>query len=260
MNEPLSPPEDRLAQQDAMSPSYVPSKSEQMGCPPPVPAFSHMEGGPEPIVEEVNRESHTDEREELVTIIVEIGDGREESIVAYAGDRAEDLAARFAARHGLDARMREKLAANIQQNIEQALMDIGLEDEAKRDLEVPEASKENFASSNVPVEPEKKPSGLSMRERINNIVGSSRTKHSAGPSQSEKDFLRWQDEIERNMRESSGTDPAPRIDKNSQRIASGIPLTGLPVYERLHMQAVNKQRADRGRQRTMEASSCMENG
>ncbi len=74
-----------------------------------------------PVEEEAgDRTEESGEREELVTIIVEIGDGREESIVVYTGDKAEDLARRFAAKHGLGKNMEMRLCENIRRNIAQA--------------------------------------------------------------------------------------------------------------------------------------------
>lgn len=59
-----------------------------------------------------------DEREELVTIIVEIGEEREVPIVVRSGDSAEELSKEFVAKHKLSAKVMQKLAENIQANID----------------------------------------------------------------------------------------------------------------------------------------------
>jgi len=60
-------------------------------------------------------------KEELVTIVVEIGDGREVPIVVYYGDKAEDLAKGFVQMYRLSTEVIQKLTENIQLNIDQAL-------------------------------------------------------------------------------------------------------------------------------------------
>eukprot|EP00831_Metopus_contortus_P067466 TRINITY_DN6020_c0_g1_i1.p1 TRINITY_DN6020_c0_g1~~TRINITY_DN6020_c0_g1_i1.p1 ORF type:complete len:433 (-),score=102.28 TRINITY_DN6020_c0_g1_i1:546-1844(-) len=62
--------------------------------------------------------------EELVTIVVELGMGREESIVVNLGDKAEDLAIEFIRKHNLQESLLPKLTDNIQANIDQALIEI----------------------------------------------------------------------------------------------------------------------------------------
>eukprot|EP00826_Nyctotherus_ovalis_P057473 TRINITY_DN7857_c0_g3_i4.p1 TRINITY_DN7857_c0_g3~~TRINITY_DN7857_c0_g3_i4.p1 ORF type:complete len:510 (-),score=132.56 TRINITY_DN7857_c0_g3_i4:528-2057(-) len=61
------------------------------------------------------------EREELVTIIVEIGDEREVPIVVRSGDSAEELSKEFVAKYKLSDKVMQKLAENIQANIDTVL-------------------------------------------------------------------------------------------------------------------------------------------
>ena len=84
-----------------------------------------------PIIEEIGCESRTDDREELITIIVEIGDGREETIIVYTGDNAGDLAETFATKHNLSETMKAKLRENIQLNMNQILEELEEAGEAK---------------------------------------------------------------------------------------------------------------------------------
>jgi len=80
-----------------------------------------------PILEEIGLESRTDDREELITIIVEISEGREETIIVHNGDTAEELAEKFALKHNLNEHMKSKLRDNIQANINEILKEISEE-------------------------------------------------------------------------------------------------------------------------------------
>jgi len=172
-----------------------------------------------PPIEQNPAENNNDE---LLTIIVEIGDGREEAILVYPGDKAEKLAAEFAKKHNLDMKMLDKLTNLIQENIDQAMIDIALEENQK----------------DKPTEDIQKGSDILEQEPQDTIKAPSCT-----PPESE--FEKWQKELEKNLKESNTTLRAPSINENSKKLASNMPLTSLPVYERLHMQALNKQKASK---------------
>jgi len=53
----------------------------------------------------------------MLYVDVNLGTSGSQRIVVYDGDKAEELAANFAARFGLDAGMQEKLATMLQQQI-----------------------------------------------------------------------------------------------------------------------------------------------
>ena len=115
MIQPLNPPE------ESPSPDH---KLSEIG---------NLEEAADPALDDIDGPTINEPKEELLTIIVEIGDGREEPITVYAGDRAEELAERFARKHKLDTKMRDKLTCHIQENINQALIDIALEDACQQD-------------------------------------------------------------------------------------------------------------------------------
>ena len=58
-----------------------------------------------------------DNREPMLYVDVNLGTSGSQRIVVYEGDKAEELAANFAARFGLDSGMQEKLASMLQQQI-----------------------------------------------------------------------------------------------------------------------------------------------
>lgn len=58
-----------------------------------------------------------DNREPMLYVDVNLGQSGSQRIVVFEGDKAEELAANFAARFGLDAGMQEKLATMLQQQI-----------------------------------------------------------------------------------------------------------------------------------------------
>ncbi len=141
--------------------------------------------------------------EELITIIVDIGDGREESIVVHFGDLAGDLAAEFAKKHGLDLRMQKKLERHVQENI-----DIAMAEEAQQDISPPRQP------------------GTEPIQELSCGSEESPAKSAASPvDQQLEGLLRWR-----------GSTP---------KRSPVVPMTKLPVHERLHMQAMNKQRAGR---------------
>ena len=151
------------------------------------------------------------DKEELLTILLDIGNGNEESIKVYPGDSAEELAEEFAQRHSLDNKMREKLKDHIQENINKTLMELALIESEPSD------SIKGTLDLNTNKEE------VRIKEDLN------------------KKFEKWQSEIERNMKESVRI--APSINPLSRKLAENNALNALPVHERLHMQAVNKQRA-----------------
>ena len=59
---------------------------------------------------------------ELLTITIDIGNGKQENIQVFEGDDPYTLAKDFAQKHGLDLRLTELLASQIQSNIEQVIM------------------------------------------------------------------------------------------------------------------------------------------
>ena len=63
-------------------------------------------------------------KEELITIIVEIGNNEEDTIVVHKGDNANDLAEKFALKHNLSAHMKARLKDNIHNNITNALNEL----------------------------------------------------------------------------------------------------------------------------------------
>jgi len=73
------------------------------------------------IPEEVTSESKTENREELVVIVIELEKGHEVPIVVYYGDDAEELANTFASKYKLSSLETLKLKQNIQININKAL-------------------------------------------------------------------------------------------------------------------------------------------
>jgi hypothetical protein len=58
-----------------------------------------------------------DNREPMLYVDVNLGTSGSQRIVVFEGDKAEELAANFAARFGLDSGMQEKLASMLQQQI-----------------------------------------------------------------------------------------------------------------------------------------------
>jgi hypothetical protein len=145
------------------------------------------------------------DKEELLTILLDIGNGNEESIKVYPGDSAEELAKDFAQRHSLDYKMKEKLKDHIQDNINKTLMELALIESEPSD---------------------------SIKGTLN---------FNTNKEDLNKKFEKWQSEIERNMKESVRI--APSINPLSRKLVESNALNVLPVHERLHMQAVNKQRA-----------------
>ena len=198
---------------------------------------------PDPKGEAAGPASEEMGQEELITIIVEIGEGREESIVVYAGDRAENLAAKFAQNHGLDGKMQEKLTTHIQQNIDQALLDIALEEEEKNrgKGEIKEEQPEEQFEREDPPEPEAK----LMEPDIVEPRADEGELHEIAENAPDKEFERWQAEMEKNMKASIRSSPTPVISENSRKMASGVALNNLPVHQRLHIQAMNKQKVER---------------
>lgn len=55
-----------------------------------------------------------DNREPMLYVDVNLGSSGSQRIVVYDGDKADDLAADFAAKFNLDHSMREKLAVMLQ--------------------------------------------------------------------------------------------------------------------------------------------------
>jgi hypothetical protein len=53
----------------------------------------------------------------MLYVDVNLGTSGSQRIVVFEGDKAEELAANFAARFGLDSGMQEKLASMLQQQI-----------------------------------------------------------------------------------------------------------------------------------------------
>lgn len=74
-------------------------------------------------------------REELITIIVEIGNKREDMIVVRKGDNVDELAERFALKHSLPAQMKARLKDNIRINLANALNEANVQPPAKQDDE-----------------------------------------------------------------------------------------------------------------------------
>ena len=59
---------------------------------------------------------------ELLTITIDIGNGKQENIQVFEGDDPYTLAREFAVKHRLDMRLTELLASQIQSNIEQVIL------------------------------------------------------------------------------------------------------------------------------------------
>jgi hypothetical protein len=75
---------------------------------------------------------------ELLTITVEIGEGRKENIIVFPDDNAADLAEEFCLKHNLGDKLKEVLYVHIQNNIDQ----VKEENEQEREIErSPEGSK-----------------------------------------------------------------------------------------------------------------------
>mmetsp|Transcript_34058 Transcript_34058/g.33253 ORF Transcript_34058/g.33253 Transcript_34058/m.33253 type:complete len:109 (+) Transcript_34058:303-629(+) len=58
------------------------------------------------------------ERKELMTITIDLGNGRMENIVVMERDDPMELAQRFALKHGLNERLQNLLALQIQNNVD----------------------------------------------------------------------------------------------------------------------------------------------
>jgi len=65
----------------------------------------------------LNHSSFLDNREPMLYVDVNLGSSGSQRIVVFDGDKAEDLAANFAARFNLDSQMQEKLSMMLQQQI-----------------------------------------------------------------------------------------------------------------------------------------------
>ena len=59
-----------------------------------------------------------DEEKELLTITVEIGNGRQENILIRQNDDPFELATKFAQEHGVSNQLRDLLANQIRLNVE----------------------------------------------------------------------------------------------------------------------------------------------
>jgi len=73
------------------------------------------------------------EKEELLTILLDIGNGVEEPITIYTNDKAETVAKDFAQKHGMSEKMEEKLRKHIQQTIDQIKAEIALEESERKE-------------------------------------------------------------------------------------------------------------------------------
>jgi hypothetical protein len=59
----------------------------------------------------------------LLTITIDLGGGMQENIVVNDGDNPYDLATAFAIKHNLNPKLKDLLALQIQNNIEQVLQE-----------------------------------------------------------------------------------------------------------------------------------------
>eukprot|EP00826_Nyctotherus_ovalis_P003845 TRINITY_DN10796_c0_g1_i2.p1 TRINITY_DN10796_c0_g1~~TRINITY_DN10796_c0_g1_i2.p1 ORF type:complete len:305 (-),score=104.11 TRINITY_DN10796_c0_g1_i2:2338-3252(-) len=97
----------------------------------------------ESIPEQKQEHSESEEKEELLTILLDIGNGVEEPITIYTADKAEDVAKSFASRHGMSEKMQEKLRKHIQQTIDQVLVEVALEEsERKENIQIEDNKEE----------------------------------------------------------------------------------------------------------------------
>lgn len=220
-----------------------------------------------PILEEIEKESKSDERDELITIIVEIAEGKEEKIVVYMGDKAEDLAAEFCQKHYLNENLKSKLTANIQQNIEQALIELALEDNGKNNAGPPpkeiqkpllrreiqespiedinEQEEENDSPCNEVSDP--------LGQNYLDLVEAEKRKLNMGYSKEENNVM---EKHRKDILATPNLNTENRDNIYGRQKSAGKVLTSMPVHERLHIQAMNKQKAQRGHnsQQTIESN------
>eukprot|EP01022_Parablepharisma_sp_SALTPOND_P021055 TRINITY_DN3_c1_g1_i1.p4 TRINITY_DN3_c1_g1~~TRINITY_DN3_c1_g1_i1.p4 ORF type:complete len:526 (-),score=81.73 TRINITY_DN3_c1_g1_i1:20779-22356(-) len=143
-----------------------------------------------PILEEIGCESRTDDREELITIIVEIGDGREETIVVHNGDKADELAERFAMKHHLSEAMKEKLKENIQANIDEVIREMDAEEQLQ-EIEEMDKNPENVPEDDPEPQSEASNTGFmakNMSQKAGNTQKSSPERKTVGSISSPKEI------------------------------------------------------------------------
>ena len=128
------------------------------------------------------------DKEELLTILLDVGDGVEKPITIYCDDDPKDIVDNFIKVHNLPDKIKEKLEVYIKENIEQVMIEIGLEKD------------ESLMSKN----------DSKITDKVQNRM---------------------------NIMRSTNLVPRRITDENS--------LTSLSVHQRLHMQAMNKQKAIR---------------
>lgn len=76
---------------------------------------------------------NNNEQQELLTITIDIGNGQQENIEVFEGDSPYNLAQIFAMKHGLDLRLTDLLASQIQSNIDQVMIERARQDEDDED-------------------------------------------------------------------------------------------------------------------------------
>ena len=218
-------------------------------------------------------------REEILTITVEIGEGREENIRVLEGDTAEGLAYGFCLKYGLEEKLRDVLVTHIQKNIDAVLLEeeeevreSKLGDDPLRsspyDTPLSEGEVLPLPQESLPRAPymgeEAEEIGNKNIENIENIDRAKKGSPVDPPSfqtqgyegelnleagnqsllgnQSVEEFNQWQFEIERKLRDRMKNMYNPRINENSRALMANNPRSSLPVHERLHLQALNKQK------------------
>ncbi|TNV85154.1 hypothetical protein FGO68_gene11081 [Halteria grandinella] len=118
--------------------SFAPMLNEQQVPytePAPYPGYDNTWGNPAVSTGGNDQLLHTSDNQpqmtpmqnELLTITIDIGGGQQENIQVFEGDDPFDLARQFAQKHNLDPKLTDLLAAQIQSNIDQVILQGGKE-------------------------------------------------------------------------------------------------------------------------------------
>jgi len=89
-------------------------------------------------------DEHTKEGDELATIIVEIGDGKEEIIIMHYGEKPEDLAESLAIKYSLPKEVKEKLKVDLKKSLEKVLNEVQVKKSYKRNFSQHFSTTKNF--------------------------------------------------------------------------------------------------------------------
>ena len=109
----------------------------------------------------IKDDSKSEDSEELITIIVRIGKGKEETIIIHNKDEAGELANKFASKYNLSEHMKAKLKERIQESINEELGNY---------KECPENISEDDSQSNIEAENLAEIGRASCRERVSSPV------------------------------------------------------------------------------------------